>query len=148
MTRILTPSSYWRFCHFESGGKIYPQLKANHFVFMGLGHLLMHNPAAGCHPLNIAIGYTTGIADAVFMVHMTADHVGYRFNSAVRMHGKALHVIRRILGSEMIEQQKGIDMIQLAGRDTSNESHPGTFHDRPGLNDLGYFSGLVIHFFS
>jgi hypothetical protein len=39
-------------------------------------------------------------------------------------------------------------MIQFAGRDTSNESHPGTFHDSPGLNNLGYFSGLVIHFFS
>jgi hypothetical protein len=38
-------------------------------------------------------------------------------------------------------------MIQFAGRDTSNESHPGTFHDSPGFDNLGYFSGLVIHFF-
>jgi hypothetical protein len=82
------------------------------------------------------------------MVYMTADHIGYRFNSPVGMHWKSLHVIRRILGPKMIEQKEGIDMIQFAGRDTSNESHPGTFHDRPGLNNLGYFSGLVVHFFS
>jgi hypothetical protein len=115
---------------------------------MGLGHFLMHNPAAGCHPLNIAIGYTTCIADTVFMVYVTADHVGYRFNSPVGMHGESFDVIRRVLGSKMIEQQKRIDVIQFAGRDTSNESHPGTFHDSAGFNDPGYFSGLVIHFFS
>jgi hypothetical protein len=82
------------------------------------------------------------------MVHMTGDHVGYRFNSPVGMHGESLHIIRWITGSKMIEQQKRIDMIQFARRDTSNESHPGTFHDRPGLNDSDYFSGLFVHFFS
>jgi hypothetical protein len=39
-------------------------------------------------------------------------------------------------------------MIQCAGGNTPDESHPGAFHDSPGLNDLGYFSDLVIHFFS
>lgn len=38
-------------------------------------------------------------------------------------------------------------MIQFAGGDASDESHPGTFHDRAGLNDPSHFSRLMIHVF-
>ena len=41
--------------HFEPGGQIHPELKADHFAVGGLWHFLMHNPVAGSHPLNIAV---------------------------------------------------------------------------------------------
>ena len=59
------------------------------------------------------------------MVYMSADHIGYGFNSPMGMHGKSLDVIGRIFGSEMIKQQKRIEMIQRTGSNTSDEFYTG-----------------------
>jgi hypothetical protein len=45
----------------------------------------------------------------------------------------------------MIEQQKGVEVIQGRSGNTALEPDTGTFHNSLGFDDFYNFSGLVIH---
>ena len=120
----------------KTGRQIYPQLESDHFPLTGPGHLLVHNSASGCHPLDISSADAAGISHAVFMIDLTFYHVGYRFDAAMRMHGKPFDIIIGIAGTKMIEKQKWVEMIQVCGRNAALELHTGTFNHRLGLDNL------------
>ncbi len=54
----------------------------------GAGHLLVHDAAAGGHPLDVAGADRPRVADAVLMVYLAREHVRHRLDAAVRVPGE------------------------------------------------------------
>jgi len=82
-------------------------------------HFLVKDGTPGSHPL-----YVTGcdlpyIAKAILVTNQTSQHVRDGLNPAMRMHGETTHVIFRVMRSEMIKQEKRIEVIKYSGAHTT-----------------------------
>jgi hypothetical protein len=64
---------------------------------VALGHFLVHDAASGGHPLHVTGAQGAGVAEAVAMFDGTGQHIGNGLDAAVRMPGKALEVILRLV---------------------------------------------------
>ena len=119
-----------------AGGQVGPQLKAAHAPGgVGFGHFLVQNAVSGRHPLHVAGVDRSGVADAVFMRHRALDHVGDRFDAAVRVPGEAGDEIRRFFAAEVVQQQEGIEQARLVKAKCALQAHAGAFHGWRGAND-------------
>ena len=76
-------SIFW-LCHLPVGGKVDPELEAEH-AGRGLGHLLVYDPASGGHPLAAAVKNASLVAEAVPVFYVAADQIGHRLDASVRM---------------------------------------------------------------
>ena len=90
-------------------------------------HLLMNDPAAGGHPLNISGRDHAPVSHAVAMFHVSLKHIGDGFDAPVRVPGKTFPVVSRIAGAEIIEEQKRIEKRKLAESESAFEFDSGTF---------------------
>jgi len=70
-------------------------------------------PLPGSHPLHVAGGHFALVAETVAVLNRPGEHVGNRFDPAVRMPGKTRFVIRWILVAEIVQQQKGSNSLVL-----------------------------------
>jgi len=61
------------------------------------------------------------------------------------MHREPGHVVIGIVGSEMVEEQKGIVMINLGRGNAPLQPDSGSFHDNPRFDDLSGCSYLPAH---
>src|SRR5262245_41823963 len=100
----------------------------------------MNDAAAGGHPLHIAGSDRAVISDAVAMLHRSSQHVGNRFNAAVRMPRKAFQVIFRHVVAKIVEQQEGIEIRRVAETEGAPQVYAGTFHGRFGFDQAFYGS--------
>ena len=57
----------------------------------------MNDSAAGSHPLNSSGADDTVVSHTVAMFDITIKHIGDCFNTAVRVPGKSLEVISRVV---------------------------------------------------
>lgn len=126
--------------HFELCRQVDPELESIDALRTHLRHLLVHNPAPGSHPLNVACSDAPSISKRVFVVNLTFEDVGYSLYSSVRMQWKAGFVIRRVARGKVIQQQKRIQIIQRSRANASLEVYSCAFDDRLGLDDLLYLS--------
>ena len=104
-----------RLGHLQRRGKVGPELKAVHApARIALRHLLMHDAAAGGHPLHVAGAQAAAVAEAVAVFDRTGEDVGDRLDPAMRVPWKALEEILRPLVSEIVEEQKRIELVGIA----------------------------------
>src|SRR5712671_4613854 len=105
-------------------------------VRITLRHLLVQDAAPGGHPLHVAGSHAALIAQAVTMLDRSGENVGYGFNAAMRMPREAGHVILRILVAEVIEQEKGIELVGLAETKGALQTHSRAFQSGLCVDDL------------
>ena len=83
-----------RLRHLELRRQVDPELEAAHApVGAGPRHLLVHDAAAGRHPLHVAGADRAGVADAVAVVDLAGQHVGDGLDAAVRVPGEPRQVV-------------------------------------------------------
>src|SRR5689334_9047763 len=121
----------------ERRGQIGPELEAVHASsWIALWHLLMDNPAASSHPLDVARRNRAAIAHAVTMLHRSSQHISNGFNPPMRMPGKAREVVFRNFIAEVVKKQKRIIVIRIAKSKSAAQMDPCSLHCRFGLNHL------------
>jgi hypothetical protein len=114
-----------RITHLVAGGQIEPELETLHQPGFLLRQLGMDQAAAGGHPLRAARPEQAFVAGAVTVPHPSGNHVGDRFEAAMRMIGKAAEIVLRMLVAEGIEHQEGIQPALQIRR-----QHPGQANAR------------------
>src|SRR5215211_2409481 len=130
--------------HLQRRGQIRPELEAVHAALVvALRHLLMHDPAAGGHPLHIAGAKRAAVAEAVAMIHRTRQHIGDRLNAAMRMPGKSGGVILRTVIAEVVEQEERVKRAGLAETEGAPQLHAGAFNG--GLGPADALNGSDRH---
>ena len=105
-----------------------------------LGHLLVEDAAAGGHPLHVARAKTAAIPEAVTMVDRACQHIGDRFDAAVRMPRKPGEVVVRVVVPEIVEQQERIEFIRGAKTKRATQVHSRAFEHRRRLRNALYWA--------
>src|SRR5579864_5869510 len=83
-----------RIGHLQICGEIRPQLEAVHpALAVAPWHFLVENAASSGHPLHVASGHFTFIAQAVTVLDRSGQDVGDGFDAAMWMPGKSRRVI-------------------------------------------------------
>jgi hypothetical protein len=70
------------------------------------------------------------MALAVAMAHAPGEHVGDRFEAAMRVVGKTGEIVLRPVRLEFVEQQEGIDHPQLLGAEHAGQADAGAVRGR------------------
>ena len=76
---------------------------------VALRHFLMHDAAAGRHPLHVAGTEIAAVAQAVAVLDGSGQHVGDGLDAAVRVPGEAGEILVRPVVAEIVEQQERIE---------------------------------------
>ena len=105
--------------------QVHPQLKPPQQSVLLLRHLRMHDTAPGGHPLDTASLDDAGMTLIVLVAHASGEQIGDSLEAAVGMIGKAGDVIARLVGSELVEQQKGIQHVQFGRADYPRQRDAG-----------------------
>src|SRR3546814_825630 len=121
--------------------QVHPQLEAAHAAFLLLGHLRVHQAAAGGHPLHAAGDQQALVAVVVLVAHSAVEHVGHGLEAAVRMAGETGDVVLGLVGAELVEQQERIELRQRRAADDAGELDPGAVR-RGGAADLADDAGV------
>jgi len=144
--------------HLEAPGQVHPQLEAveqpaAHHQLLG-GLLDVQDPAAGGHPLGVAVGDQAAAAVGVLVAEHAVDDVRDGLEPAVRVPRRALGLTRRVLHlAHLVHVDEGVQLPQVhAGERAADREaltlEPGRRgrhrHDRPlgrgggvGLGDAG-----------
>ena len=69
----------------------------------------MEDAAAGGHPLHVARSHAAAIPEAVAMLDRARQNVRNGLDAAMRVPGEPGQVVVRVVVSEIIEQQEGIE---------------------------------------
>src|SRR5207244_4861595 len=133
-----------RIGHLEAARQIRPQLEAVHpAVLVALRHLLVQNAAAGGHPLHVARTHAAAIAKAVAVLDATAQHIGDRLDTTMRMPRKAGEVVLGVLVTEIIQQQEGIEVAGFSEPERAAQLDAGAFERGQRLGNR--FDGADRH---
>src|SRR3546814_18673176 len=92
-------------------------LEAAHAAFLLLGHLRVHQAAAGGHPLHAAGDKQALVAVVVLVAHSAVEPVGYGLDAAVRLAGETGEVVLGLVGAELVEQQERRSEGQSGGKE-------------------------------
>src|SRR5437868_10413120 len=81
---------------------------------ISIGHLLMQDAAAGCHPLHITGYHLAFVAQAISVFDRACEHVSDRLDAAMRMPRESREVVLGIVVTEIIEQKERIELLGFA----------------------------------
>src|ERR1700687_4364108 len=130
--------------HFIRRRQVRPQLEPVHRpARIALGHLLVDDAAAGGHPLHIVRGDRAAVAEAVAVFDGAAQHVRDGLHPTVRMPRETFQVVVGLVGTEVVEQQKGVINLWATEADRAVQVDAGTFDDGAALDDLA--DAPVVH---
>ena len=87
-------------------------------------HLLMQDPAARGHPLDVARAELAAIAEAVAVIDTAREHVGDGLDAAMGMPGKARLIILRPVAAKIIHHQEWIEIGRVAEAESAAEFTP------------------------
>jgi hypothetical protein len=71
-------------------------------------------------------------------MHGAGQHVGNRFDAAMRMPGKPGLVVTRLFPAEVIKQQERIKLVRIAEAESPVQLDAGTFQGRLSGHDTGH----------
>src|SRR5262245_50778692 len=94
---------------------------------VAFGHFLMNDPATGGHPLDIASRNRAGIPHAVAMLNRSSEHIGYRFDAAMRVPRESGEVIIGNIVPEIVQQQEWIKVGSVAESESAAQMDTGPF---------------------
>ena len=86
---------------------------------MLLRRLRVNDASSGRHPLDAASGEMSGASNVISVLHGPGQHVGHRLKPAVGMVGKPGDIVGTVVGLELVEEQEGIEVVQLGGAQRS-----------------------------
>ncbi len=95
---------------------------------VSLRHLLVHDAAAGRHPLDVAGAQAAPVAKTVAVIDSAGEHVRDRLDSAVRMPRKTGEIVVGPVVAKVVEQQEGIEFRRLAEAERAPQLDAGAFH--------------------
>ena len=75
------------------------------------------------------------VPQTVAVVYRACKDVSDRFDAAMRMPGETGNVVGRIFIPEIVEQQKGVEVVGLPESERAAEPHPCAFERWLCLND-------------
>ncbi len=116
--------------HFFLRWKIEPQLEPAHAALALLRHLGVDDAARRRHPLHVAGAEIPAVAQMILVAHVAVEHVGDRFESAVRMRWEARDVIVRVIGVELIEHQERIHILAALAAEAAAQLDAGAVGSR------------------
>ena len=90
-------------------------------------HLLMDDPAAGRHPLNVAGGNGAAIPHAIAVFHRTGEHVGDRLDATMRMPRKAGQVILGNVIAKIVEKEERVEIGRVPETESPAQMHARAF---------------------
>src|SRR5580704_9549682 len=96
----------------------------------------MQDAAAGRHPLHVAGGHFSFVAQAVTVFHRASEHVGDGFNAAVRMPWESRCIVVRVVVAEIVQQKKRIEILGLAEPESTLQLYTGALDGGLRLNNL------------
>src|SRR5258707_144620 len=96
----------------------------------------MQDAATGGHPLHVARGHFAFVAKAIAVFDGASQYIGDRLNPTVRMPRKSRHIVRRIVITKIVQQQKWIEFLRLAETEGALQLHARALDGRRGLNNL------------
>ncbi len=103
---------------------------------IALRHFLVHDAAAGGHPLHVAGTKGALVAQGVTVLDRAGEDVGDRFDAPVRMPGEAGPVGVGAVVAEIVEEEEGIELLRLAEAEGAVELHTGALDGGLGLRNL------------
>jgi hypothetical protein len=122
--------------------EIEPQLEAVHPAGgVAAGHLLVDDPRSGGHPLHVAGGDRSLVAEAVAVVDLAGEDVGHRLDAAVGMPWEARPVVVGPVAPKVVEEQVGVEGCpapMVRQRDPEWEDQGGQYSS----TDLTIFFGV------
>ena len=92
---------------------------------VALRHFLVHDAAAGGHPLHVAGTEIAAIAQAVAVLDIAGQHIGNGLDAAMRMPGKAGAIILRPVIAKIVEQQERIGGVGFAEAEGAAQFYAG-----------------------
>ena len=101
---------------------------------VALGHLLVNNPAARRHPLDVARRNCPVVPHAVAVLHRSREHIGNRLDPAVRMPRKPRQIILRHVVAKIIQQQERVKIRSVAEAKGALQMHARAFRRWLGLD--------------
>jgi len=111
---------------------------------IALGHLLMDNSAACCHPLHVTRSDRTAVSHAVTVLHRSGQHISNRLDPAVGLLRKARQIICRNVIAEIIEEEERVELPSVSKAESAAQMHARTFESRLRLNETLYWSNRHI----
>src|SRR5271167_4491216 len=111
---------------------------------VALRHLLVNNAAACGHPLHIASANHPAVTHAIAVRHGSRKHVGDGLDSTVRMPWESRQIVLWNIIAEIVEQQKGIEVLGASEAKCPAEMHSCTFESWFGLNEPLYRSNRHV----
>src|SRR4029453_10347764 len=122
--------------HLVPGRQVDPEVEAGDALGTHLRHLLVHDAAPRRHPLDVAGADAPVVVERVAMLAFALPHDRHRLDPAVWMIGKSRLVVRRTVGLEVVQQQEGIEVVQLSSSDAAPEMNPRALDYRLRGHDL------------
>src|SRR5205807_518867 len=98
--------------------------------------------AARRHPLHVAAGQRSPVAEAVAVLDGAGEHVGDRLDAAMGMPREAREVLLRVVVAEIVEQQKRIQLGTMSAEGPP-QVDAGALERGPGL--MNFFDGSYRH---
>ena len=124
-----------RLAHLLGGRKVDPQLVAPHQALVLLRTLFVHDAARCAHPLHAAGPEVAFVAAVVLVLHAADHHVGHRLEASMRMRREARDIVRRFLGTELVEHQERIERARLPRIEHARELDARAIAGRVALVD-------------
>ena len=98
--------------HLHGARQVGPELEPVHpAVPIPLRHLLMQDPTASRHPLDIAGSEAAAVAETIAMLDTPRQYIGDRLDAPMRVPWKAGLIVLGGLAPKVIEEEKGIEII-------------------------------------
>ena len=123
--------------HLHVRGQVHPQLEAPQAAVFLFGDFGVDDAAAGRHPLDAAALDHAGMALVVAMAHLAIQHDGDGFKTAMRVVGKAGHVVGAVVGADLVQHQEGVQLHQAAMAQHAGQLDAGPVRGRLAARNPG-----------
>src|SRR5262249_49572881 len=133
--------------HLLPGRQVEPDLQPRDAFRAHLWHLLMHDPAAGRHPLDVAGADRALVTERVAVLDLALADDRHRLAPAMRMVGKARLVVGRLERLEVVEEQEWVEVVEPPGADAPAQMDAGALDDGLGRDDVGDRTRRLAHAF-
>src|SRR2546425_138005 len=123
--------------HLFASGQVEPELQTGDSLGTDLRHFFVHDAAPRCHPLNVTRADRPTMPQRVFVPYFSFPDDRDRLDPAVRVIWEARLVVPRVDRLEVVEEQEGVEVVELSSPDAAPEVNSRTFDDRFRRDLLG-----------
>jgi hypothetical protein len=100
-----------------------------------LRHFLVEDSSSRSHPLYVPATKCALVSEAVAMVDAAGKDISDGYDAAMWMPGEAGKVVVRVLVSEIVEEEKGVEFAGFPKSECATQVNARAFNRRLGLYD-------------